>query len=319
MIKAQGSKKFRPRVLESLEDRAVPSTLGVSAEVASTSPTTVQQKLAQVDAQIDTAYSAFATSIFQAEDALLASGGSNVGSLVTSVGQAITTLQVSLTSAVSGSVSNNVLGVVQQQINGSAPGTLLSSMAQLFNPAAVSTLTPLSYPLLATAVSGTIGASYTAVTVEAYLYATGKPSGNTSTLNLDQYSGQVNALYTSFASTVFQSASGLITSDSLPAQPSATLATLQVIDSQIGGLVGGLGALVANTPVASRASVIEGQFNGPIPGSLMIQMNTLFVAAVEPDGSIAQSMLPELFYAIDAAIAASYTSTVVDGYILATA
>jgi hypothetical protein len=332
--------RFRPRGLEALEDRAVPSVAGASVHAeasnsSSSSAATVQQKLAQVDAQITTAYSNFATTVFAAETAFISSGG--LSTLSTSVNQAINTLATTLTTAVSGSIASTTLGLVQAQVNSATPGSLLSTMQRLISVGTINSnpFGPSLDPLFTTAVANSISASYTSALVDAYLVATGHGASATSThLNLGQYAASANATYTSFASSVYGAELTLTTPDGSPA-PATTVSNAQaIVDAQVGGLVQGLGSLVANTPVASRASVIQGQFIGG-PGSLQFQLDALFTVAVgtggpinpggpsnpvpTAGGTIDQSLLPLLYTAVDAAISASYLSNAVEAYILATA
>lgn len=321
--------KFRPSAFEVLEDRAVPSTLGVSAS-ATTNASNLQAELTQIDGQIDTAFSTFASTVFQAESGLQGTTtgstgtttGSTLSSLATTVNQAITTLETTLTSDISGSISNNALGLLQAQINSSTRGSLLSSMNEIINAANTGatngTISSTTYPLLATAINGTISASFTSALVETYIYATGQASGNGNYFDLDQFSTQVNTAYTTFASSIYSAESTLFTTDGSSAPSSSTVSVVGTIDTQIGTLATSVGSLVAGTSEASRGSIIEAQFVGNQEGSLANQMNNLFVASVASDGSIAQAQLPLLTAAVDAAIAASYMNTSVDDYLLAT-
>ena len=324
MIQTHRNRKttFRPRGPEALEDRSVPSTMGAPVHAEAAPTTTVQQKLLQVDAQITAAYSAFATSVFAAETTFFNSGGTGTSTLVSSVGSAIATLQGSLTTAVSGTINSSVLGLIQSQITGSIPGSLLSGMEEIINAATVGsttgTVSPVSFGLMATAVSGEISSSFTTATVEAYLYATGP--GTATGLNLAAYNVNANAVYTSFAKTVFgvESIMDDYAAVGLASPASFTRDAVQIVNAQVGGLVQGLSNLVINTSVASRVGVIQGQFNAAAPGSLIYDLDSLFGASASPDGSIAAARLPLLSAAVDAAISASYTSNAVEAYILAT-
>ena len=320
---------FRPSVPEALEDRAVPSALGVSARAASSQSGTassVQALLTQADNQINAAYSSFAAGVRQAESTLVATGGTGAptgtaATVAAAVSQQLAALQQGLTSGVKGLISSNALGVIQSQLTGSTPGSLSSGLGRLIGAASAGTpngsVPQSSLPLLFTAVEGTIGASHQSAIVEAYLYATGRPSGNTTSgIDLNKFTGQANTVYASFASNVYQAESTLVTPAGSTPKASTALAVVSTVNQQVGGLFRSLASLVANTPVASRASVIQGQFLGNEPGSLQSHMNSLLGASASANGSIPQSALPLLFTAVDAAISASYASTAVEGYLL---
>jgi hypothetical protein len=375
MIKTRG-RKFRLRGLEALEDRAVPSTLGATVPPTTTTtppnPTTAQAELTQVEDEIAGAYAGFASGVYSDEMNFRSSPNTvgsfpgfpvfdsppgtitSVGALQTAIDQEISTLEQAVTSAVQDSVSAYSLGLVQAQINGSAAGSLVSGVTEVLNAVSAASVggyvAGATLPLMETAINNAINASYSSVTLDAYLYATGQGSAARSNLNMGQADGQINAAYGSVAMTITQAESTLYQNPTfgenlpdvatsptgqstytflpVPADEPEAIATaanvLSVVDSQVGALGQAFGSLVSGTSVASKAALVQAQIDGTGSSSLLTQINSLYAAAafgggtISPDGAIPIEDVGVLVAAVDAAIAASYSSTAVETYLLAT-
>jgi hypothetical protein len=372
MIKTRG-RKFRLHVLETLEDRAVPSTQGATVPPTTTppSPTTAQAELTQVEGEIAGAYAGFASGVYSDEmdfhslPTLYQSfpfiygvpPGSitSAGALLTAIDQEISTLEQAVTSAVQDSVSSYSLGLVQAQINGSTAGSLLSGVTEVLNAVAAASaqgyVPGATIPLIESAINGAISASYSSVTLDAYLYATGQGSAASSNLNLGKADGQINSAYGSVSTTITQAESTLYQYPTFgtsnpdeeisptgqvtytyfftpPADESEAITAasnvVSVVDSQVDALGRAFGSIVSGTSVASKASMVRSQIDGTGSSSLLTQLNSLYAAAAYADGAIVQDgVIPienvgVLVAAVDAAIAASYSSTAVETYLLAT-
>ena len=329
--------EFRPSILDILEDRAVPSSGGSSLHASSGGSganSRLQTQLAQIGARVGAAYAEFAASVGQSELTLLSAGGAGaptgtVSSVSVQVAQEVGTLSKAITWAVRGQVGGKALGLLQQgQLTGASPGSLSTGLALILEAASAGSsdgsVPQSSLPLLFTAIDGAIASSFNTTTVEIYLNATGLasgggskgPSGSTrSSFNLTHYENQVNAAYSTLSATVRQAETALIS----PGGPSDAVIVAALAGQQIETLARSIGGLAANTPVASNAAVIQGQFVGDTPAALSTQLASLLVASAagSSDGSVPQSSLPLLFTAVDAAINASSNSTAIEGVLLA--
>jgi trimeric autotransporter adhesin len=146
---------------------------------------------------------------------------------------------------------------------------------------------------------------------------------------LTQLNTQVNPIYSSFASAVFQAEStfdsattgtGTGTTTTTPAAALSTLETTvsQQITTLSSALVTPLTSLTGTT--TNLTTQVQAQLTGSSPGSLANQMTSLFTAASSgtTDGSVPQASYPLLFTAINDAVSASYSSTAVDAYYFVT-
>jgi len=203
--------KFRPSILESLEDRTVPSTASSLAHVSASAATTgstaasnMTTRLNQIGTQVNAAYAAFATAVRQAETTLIApvatplappttpAAPATAASVAARVTPLLTTLSTGLLAAVNSSSTTRLpgqaaaTGLLQAQLNGPGAGSLATEMSSLFAAAAAGsadgTVPQTSLPLLFAAVDSAINASYSATATQIYLFANGQISnGGTGT------------------------------------------------------------------------------------------------------------------------------------------
>lgn len=325
--------KFRPSVLEILEDRAVPSAGGTSLHASSSGSggsSSLQAQLNRIDAQVNAAYATFATSVRQAEVTLVSAGvgmpaAGTAASVAVQVAQDAATLQSQVTSAVIGQAIGNSQGLLEQQLTGRSPGSLTVGLAQLLNTASVGfdngPVPQSSLDLLFTAVDGVIASSLRTTSIEVDLYLSGSHvSGSvtsSSSFNLVQYGNQVNAAYATFATGVRQAETMLVS----PGGLAAPVNVASQVGQQIQSLVQTFHGIEAKTPLASDATLIESQFVGTTPGALSDQVASLLVASTvgSTDGSVPTASLPLLFSAVDVAINASYNASAVEGDLFAVA
>ncbi len=305
---------FGPSILDVLEDRIVPSSGGLAVHASATG-------LASAGAEVQAAYSAFATSVRQSELALLPGASGTAASVSAQVSQEVSTLGNAIASAVQGVASGNAGSLLSRQLTGASPGSLASGLNQVILAASAGsaggTVPPATLPLLFTAVDGAIAASLNSTAVEVSIdvavHASGAGgTGSTgSPVNTAQYASRVNAGYAGFATSVRQAESALVG----PGGATAAVNLAVVMGEQIQSLA----STVAGAAGGASASVIRGQFLGSTPFALEYQLASLISASAtgSADGSVPASSLPLLFTAIDAAIASSYNTSAVEGNLLA--
>ncbi len=328
----------RKLLIDLLEDRAVPSAATASASAAGSQ--TLASQLNQFGTQVDTAYASFATAVRQAETTLVSrsdSSGNPVAATGTSatvlatVTQQLSTMSQAITLAASSAslgLSSPISGLLQAQLTGASPGSLMSRMTGLFASASAGSTTgsvpEASLPLLFTAVNNAIAASYNSTSLEGYYAAIGQASGgrgtNTGTdtaFDLNSIGSQENAAFSSFATAVRQAETTLVGGTVAATGTSTTV--LATVTQQINLLSNDIVSVLGATSAASDTGALQGAFSGG-PGSLLSRMSNLLAAAAagSTTGSVPQASLPLLFAAVNGAIAASYDETVVSTFLLAT-
>ena len=327
----------RPAILDILEDRAVPSAGMSAVHVASGAGSNAATVLNQVGPQVNAAYSAFATAVRQAEVALVAgttagngrTAGPSISAATASnqVAQQITALSASLAGTL-GSATGlaSARGPIQAELTGATPGSLSSRMAALFAAAAApdGSIPSSSLPLLFAAVDGAIAGSYSSTAVNIYYDAIGRAGtgskgagGSTAggSFDLTTIGEEQSAAYSALATAVRQAEATLVGAGT--AAPTGTAATVEATAMrQINSLSQSISSSLGSTPAAATTGVLQALDTDASPGSLSGQIAALFAAA-GAGGTIPQASLPLLFSAVDGAINASYASTAVNTYLIA--
>jgi len=247
--------RYRPSLFDSLEDRAVPSAAPSIAQVSAAAAgpaadtTALNIRLNLIGTQVNAAYSAFATSVRQAETSLLAPAGATAtappataAAVTTQLTQQVGTLSTALAAAINGTRiaklpdQAHAIGLIQSGLNGpdglagSTNGSLVGELATLLTAASSGTsdgtASQPTLPLLFAAVEGAISSSYESTAVQIFLFesaqissiSTGNSTGGTGSttatgptgLDATRFGTQVNGAYSTFATAIRQAEVTLI-------------------------------------------------------------------------------------------------------------
>lgn len=332
----QHSSRFRPSVLDRLEDRVVPSGGVTHAEVtaaavsttttAASRLTTLETQLGAAGTKVNDAFSTFASSIRQLESGLIATSGTTttipaVEAIDGQVAVLSNTLAASVASAYGGvtAIGSNA-AVIASGLDGGGDGSLVTQLLGLFrNDGVTGSFDPASLPLLFESVEAVMGVGYSNAAIEGFVAGVGgsgliTPSASATAFNLTTFTAQANAAYTTFGESIRGTEISLPTTTGPVEGPTVgTIAAAETAD-----------AAAADTLATALVAAVTGTTAEPIV-ALRAQEEAVALAAfgpllaiAAPTGVIPTADVQLVLADGEVAINGSYGATAIQAYLIAT-
>ena len=328
--------RFRPSLLDRLEDRVVPSGGVAHAQVTAAAATTsaasrlatLETQLGTAGAQVNAAFSTFASSIRQVETSLVAtSSGTATIPTVAAIDAQISTLASTLASSVASAyggvtaIGSNAT-VIASGLSGTGDGSLSTQLQALVGVAGFSgEFDQSTLPLLFASVEATMGVGYSNAAIEGFVAGVGgsgliSASASASPFNLTTFGAQANAAYGTLAESIRGAEMTLPTSSGAIAGTPIGSGTVASFQAEV--------TTAADTLASSLVTAVTGTTAEPIV-ALRAQEESIPLAyfgplatVAAPTGVVSTADLPLVLADGEVGINGSYGATAIQAYLIAT-